>query len=607
MDQKTVCCKICGLLLAAVIVLTACMGKAPKDSMDGGSVAENGKAAESISEMDRQLEKLTDRMFTEMVSSSILNLHFILSDPQEYGVEDIPKDFGSLSGEDIRQDYQDLHRYQDSLKEIDRASLSRENQLLWDILSCYLKTELQQEPFYLYYQPLTPYTGEQAELPMVLAEYKFNCRQDIEDYLALLSQMDEYFTQVLAFEKERAQAGLLLSDNAIDGIVDSCRSYLSSPETGVLAKTFEERLEHVPGLSEEERDGYIAQNQEVLSGDFRDAYQQLANGLVQMKGGISDDRGVCYLPDGKDYYWRLVQSSTYTSLESPEALKQAIEQQIYQDLLERNKLIYEDASLMERMGSYQFTLTEPYAILEDLREKMQKDFPPLPECEYHIEPVPQALEQMLSPAFYLSPPLDRYREENVIYINGGLVLPEKELYTTLAHEGFPGHLYQTVYFYSQEPNKLRAILPLGSYQEGWATYVEYASYHYDEGLEEGLASALARNDSAILGFYALLDYYIHYEGWDRTQVAAFAQEEYHLSDGEMLDTLYSTIAQSPAYYMEYYLGYWEILQLKKEAQQTLGQEFDLQDFHTFLLEIGPAPFSVIRRYLSSWLKMQTAA
>ena len=195
----------------------------------------------------------------------------------------------------------------------------------------------------------------------------------------------------------------------------------------------------------------------------------------------------------------------------------------------------------------------------------------------------------------------------MIYINGGLVIPEKELYTTLAHEGFPGHLYQTVYFYSQKPNKLRAILPLGSYQEGWATYVEYTAYHYDEGLGEGLASALARNASAIMGFYALLDYYIHYEGWDRARVEAFALEEYHLSDREMLDALYSTIAQSPAYYMEYYLGYWEILQLKKEAQQTLGKEFDLRDFHTFLLEIGPAPFSVIRRYLSSWLKMQTAA
>src|SRR5699024_8380814 len=91
--------------------------------------------------------------------------------------------------------------------------------------------------------------------------------------------------------------------------------------------------------------------------------------------------------------------------------------------------------------------------------------------------VHESMEDYLSPAFYLTPPLDT-GSPNVIYINRSGRNPNLELFTTLAHEGFPGHLYQTVYFASCRPSDIRYLINCSGYVEGWATYIESYAFQY---------------------------------------------------------------------------------------------------------------------------------
>src|SRR5699024_5814543 len=116
-----------------------------------------------------------------------------------------------------------------------------------------------------------------------------------------------------------------------------------------------------------------------------------------------------------------------------------------QDLTAMEEILTKDPDLAQEASSYAFSLTEPGAILEDLKQQCAADFPQIPQCSYTVKEVPQVLEASLSPAFYLTVPLDR-PQDNSIYINPGSTSSSRNLYTTMAHEGWPGHMYQTQYF-----------------------------------------------------------------------------------------------------------------------------------------------------------------
>ena len=188
--------------------------------------------------------------------------------------------------------------------------------------------------------------------------------------------------------------------------------------------------------------------------------------------------------------------------------------------------------------------------------------------------------------------------KHVIYINQGADYDELTLFTTLAHEGWPGHLYQTMYEDSLKLDPVRNIFYFGGYVEGWAAYAERYAYRFTS-LDSDSAELLAANSFLLLGLYARADTGIHYEGWKPEDLAAYL-EAFGITDETALNSIYQAIVQNPANYLKYYLGAVEILELKKEAQETFGEHFAIKDFHEFILSIGPAPFSVIRDYLYGW-------
>ena len=169
-----------------------------------------------------------------------------------------------------------------------------------------------------------------------------------------------------------------------------------------------------------------------------------------------------------------------------------------------------------------------------------------------------------------------------------------KLYTTLAHEGFPGHLYQNIMERSQDFLPIRSLLGTSGYSEGWATYVEMISYGYAE-LQPGLGKLLMHDQSALLSLYATADLGIHGEGWSLEDMMAFFGE-YQITDQQVLRDIYQLIVEEPAHYLKYYIGYLEFLSLKEEAQKKWGEEYSDYRFHEALMELGPAQFEILRKY-----------
>lgn len=541
----------------------------------------------------------TDSVFRNEITSNTLSLHYTLSNPASCGIKDYQPSFGSCAPESLKGSYRMLETYQNTLDKIRRSWLSPKNKLTYDILQLSFQTQKKGESYLLYTEPLGPSLGTQAQLPILLAEYSFSSSQDIEDYLKLLRQLPEYYDSILLLEQEKSDAGLFMNDTMAQGIIDQCSAFLEMQEENILFTTFEERLNSLKTLTEKQKDAYRRQNEDAVKTCVFPAYQNLAKGIQSLMGTGKNDLGLCHYPNGKAYYTYLVQDCTgcYNSIDT---ILRRIRRQLLSDvenlrlLVEKNPSLLSDSGMEKLQESIADLSGNPESILADLQEKMTEDFPAAPAVSHSVKYVEKAMEDYLSPAFYLTAPLDNLNQ-NVIYINGKAGYEGLDLYTTLAHEGYPGHLYQTVFSQSSGCNPVRSLLNFSGYVEGWATYIEMLSFSYADVPEE-TAQLYRINRSLTLGLSSMLDILIHYYGYDRTQTAEVLSQ-FGFNGTSAVDSFYNLILESPANYLKYYLGSLCFQDLQTAVKKQKGEHFSLKDFHKKILETGPCPFPVLYEQL----------
>lgn len=535
---------------------------------------------------DRQFRTFTRSLFQTEVSANTISLHYTLRSPSDYGIADIPATYGSLSSDPVAAKAS-VRNILSSLQEFDPATLSSENALTFKILDTYLKNASTGTDYLLYQEPLGPVSGIHTQLPVLLSEYSFYDTQDVETYLALLKETPSYFDSVIRFEQKKAASGLFMPDYQADSVLDTCQSFIDMGKENYLVSTFNERIASLDLLPENKKDSFQKENMKLVTEEIYPAYQNLITAIKSLKGKGMNEQGLSHFPYGKKYYEYLVRQTTGCN-ESISRLRLMTRAQILEDLSAMQKILFPaDAALTQASVLEQ---TSPDSMLDDLRSKITDTFPEIPDVDFQVKYVPESMQDYLSPAFYMIPAIDNLTE-NVIYINNGQTASGLNLYTTLAHEGYPGHLYQTVYFSASEPDPIRSILDFGGYVEGWATYAEMMSY-YLAPLSKTEASLLQKNSSVILGLYALADMGIHYDGWSVTDTVRFFSD-YGINDPNAVQSVYKLIIGSPANYLKYYIGYLKFYELKKEMADTLGNQFSQKEFHRAVLDVGPAPFEIV--------------
>lgn len=535
---------------------------------------------------DRQFRTFTRSLFQTEVSANTISLHYTLRSPSDYGIADIPATYGSLSSDPVAAKAS-VRNVLSSLQEFDPDTLSSENALTFKILDTYLKNASTGTDYLLYQEPLGPVSGIHTQLPVLLSEYSFYDTQDVETYLALLKETPSYFDSVIRFEQKKAASGLFMPDYQTDSVLDTCQSFIDMGKENYLVSTFNERIASLDLLPENKKDSFQKENMKLVTEEIYPAYQNLITAIKSLKGKGTNEQGLSHFPYGKKYYEYLVRQTTGCN-ESISRLRLMTRAQILEDLNAMQKVLFPaDAALTQASVLEQ---TSPDSMLDDLRSKITDTFPEIPDVDFQVKYVPESMQDYLSPAFYMIPAIDNLTE-NVIYINNGQTASGLNLYTTLAHEGYPGHLYQTVYFSASEPDPIRSILDFGGYVEGWATYAEMMSY-YLAPLSKTEASLLQKNSSVILGLYALADMGIHYDGWSVTDTVRFFSD-YGINDANAVQSVYELIIGSPANYLKYYIGYLKFYELKKEMADTLGNQFSQKEFHRAVLDVGPAPFEIV--------------
>ncbi len=576
----------------------------------------------------KAFDVLTKDIFQNELYGNTLNLHYTLADPESFGIARYEPTLPIYSASLGEASAAALDDYISRLSAIHKNELDDKQQYTYALLERFLSHAKENSAFPYYDEPLSPASGMQSQLPILFAEYAFRSAADVEDYLALLEQTDDYFASLLVYEQEKKAAGLLQADTSLQQVREQCYTILSKDElaqgTHFLQTTFAERLEKLlqeKKITEEDAARYKAQNDRLLSTVMLPAYESLADGLFLLMGdGSSKPTGLCASPLGRDYYLWLVKKNTGSAL-TIEEIKAVLyprfeaEYQMLHELLTERE---DSVSLwIQILQDNSFPLLAPEDMLADLQKRMSGDFPAFPSGIFggdnapslSVKTVSESLQDYCAPAFYLTPPLDD-TENNVIYINEKSTPEGLALYTTLAHEGYPGHLYQSVYsqraLRQEDQSLVRQVLSYGGYLEGWALYVEFISYDYAAALaaeqgDENAAYAYTiekHNRNMQLCLYALLDVAIHYDGASYEKIHEVLSS-FGITDIETTRHIYDYIAEEPSNYLKYYLSYLEILRLKEEARTQWGEAYSDLKFHTFFLNCGPSDFSTISEALKN--------
>lgn len=541
--------------------------------------------------------KFADDLFLGEVAANTLNLHYTLAHPEEYGITDYAISLGAMSAAPDAGQYEKMEECINTLKKFEYKKLSSENQVTLDMLLLYFTTERTSRKFYYLDEPLGETLGIQAQLPVLLAEYTFYDRQDIADYLRLLGTIDSYFKDILEFEKAKVQQGLFMGERSLEGIISQCREFIADPHNNFLSEVFRDKLEEFSRdkekLSLEEIQNFQTAHQQMMEKHVIPAYEMLIQGLEAMRGAGQNENGLRHYENGRSYYQYLLRSDVgvYTTVG-------AIEKQLYDQLMadyrELGDLLKKDPSLITSVYHNDFELDSPQAALQTLEKAYTQHFPALAETSYQVKYVHPSLSAFLSPAFYLNPPKDTL-SPNTIYINKASQASDLELFATLAHEGFPGHLYQSLYFQKSDPHAIRSIMGFGGYIEGWATYIEPYGYRYAP-VDADLTRLLWLNRSVNLCIYSLLDVGVHYYGWTLSNAAQYLRP-FGITDEKIIEEIFQSVVEAPANYLRYYLGSLNFKQLRQEMQEKEGEKFDIRRFHERVLKIGPVQFPVLRKHL----------
>ncbi len=587
-----------------------------------GYVSEHG-----LSENSR-FESFTENLFRAEVSANTLTLHYALADPASQGIKKSAVSLGTVSSDaaSAEETARLCQNYEKQLKNFHYSRLSKDNQLTLDMLLLYFHTRASLGKNYILDEPLGPSLGIQAQLPVLLAEYAFYTKEDISDYLKLLGTIKPYFQSILDFEKEKISSGCFMSNTTLDRILKQCSSFIQNPDSNYMDDIFAQKLKTFsnPKLSQKDQEELCTYHHKLIIQQVIPAYQELVSGLKTLRGSGKNSRGLAYFEGGRAYYLYLLQSQTGTYV-PVKKIEQRLSAQLLKDYEEIQTLLKSDPSLASSLSQYSTAITlTPSQMLEKLPSLMAGDFPELKNTTYELRSVHESMKSFLSPAFYLTPPVDT-GSPNVIYINDSGRSTSLELFGTLAHEGFPGHLYQTVSFSRSKPANIRYLITSSGYVEGWATYVESYAYQYAASLMTNLSRNSASSDfhdsdtsgksstsnmssasnatrlawlnrSMNLCIYSLIDIGIHYRGWEQARVAAFLKA-FGITNASAASEIYQYIVETPGNYLKYYWGYLNFLDLKKSCQNSMGADFDLKKFHRKIMEIGPVQFPVLEKYL----------
>lgn len=554
-------------------------------------------------------DRFIERQFIETMESDYTTAHVFLEHPENYDV-DISKltvNLGvRLDEESMRnQEKKDADSWAE-FKKFERSKLTKEQQDTYDIYEFQnnLAREMSDNKFDYYQQLFESISGIHYQIPTMLADWSLRNEQDVKDIISLVNDVLPYLQGAIDYTKEQAKRDLLMID--VDAVREYCDNVIKSGENSLILSDINKNIDTL-NLEESVGNAYKEQLKTAFNSSFIPAYQAVKDLMDEVSLTGNNEEGLVKFKNGKEYYELLLQNAVGSD-KSVMEIKELMEDSLDKHISKLQENVIKNASVREFLTSGGEIPTTKYTsydeILDDISAQLFEDFPSVSSLSYNIRDINEEIASSSGVAAYFNiPPLDGNGIKQLRVNPSTVEVSDLDTFSTVAHEGYPGHMYQYAYMYEniQSPYQ-KALANSSAYTEGYAVYAQFYAYKYLTGIDKNVLEALKENELASYDIMILCDIGIHYEGWSLDDFSDFISEKGINLEEDSLKTQYKQLQANPVAFEPYYVGYEEFMLLKETAQNKLGDKFNDKKFHEVILKSGNAPFTVVERNVAAYIK-----
>ena len=577
--------KIGILLLCFVVLLSGC---------SSSNKTAHKEEPEELTEYQEEFNDFLKNQLVETLESDYYTLHSYLKDPETYDIdtETVEKTFGRMDAASMEEDRKEIQETLDQLQAFDYEQLTDQQQDTYDIFTYNMECskELSDPKFDYIASAFSPMTGIHVSFPTIFADWTFDSEQELKDLILMIQDVDDYTQSAIDYTYIQNEKGYLCLD--FDSILSYCEKILDKGLESSVLKGLQDQVDALD-LDSNQTKAYKQELEQAFSDSYLQAYQLIKTAMSDLKqNGNNHPNGLASFDVGKEYYSLLMKNNTGSDMEviEVEDLMDTACKEHLQTFIENA-----DSDMSFLFTSTNYTSYEQ--MLDDIQDQMFDDFPKVESLEYEIKDMEEDVASDNGVAAYFQiPEIDGDLKGQLRVNPNNNNMKAIDTYMTVAHEGMPGHMYQ--YNYAQEhiSEPLRwSILASSAYQEGYATYAQHYSLRYLKGIKPKQLKAYSEYMLVIYDALVLADIGIHYYNWDQEKCQKEIEENYGITIDEKQ---YNQLLYTPCAFEPYYTGYEQIMDLKERAKNTLKSDYNEKEFHTILLNCGPAPFFIVEENMA---------
>ena len=548
------------------------------------------------------LDQVEHDIIQRAVDSSYVNSEILFDDPAAAGYTINAVSWGDINS-DIDEEAEFIDEQLQRLYSIDPDSLDYQDRAFYDKVVYDLELDaysIQYTAFGYYAPCFDPMIGPQTELFFILDILEFETVEDAENYIRLLQDLDRYYDEILEFEEDRAARGFACTDEVYEDIQASFDGLAVQEDDCFLYESFETRLNNISGLTDDQRTQLIADHDAAMHDYVFPELRECSERMGALVGSGGVQQGVCAYPGGDAYYQ--VRFISYAN--SDKSIEETTEQ-IDTWLTE----IMDSVTAVATSGdlSWYNDYTNPACSMGDdvesnldyLYEQIAPDFPDLPDHAYFTRDVPESLEENFSPAAYLGYHLDTFDSNMIITNRSGV---DGTFGITCAHEGYPGHMFQSVYTRSVCEHPYLYICDSIGYAEGWATYIQCYCFKYFD-INDTARMLLVADDQLNTLMFARLDIGINHEGWTFDDCCTYLSDllGQTINEDGVLD-MYQIVTNQPGYGVKYGVGFLNTT-LTLDAMRAQFPDATEEEIFTAYLDSLPLTFEMIEERMVEHLSV----
>ncbi len=571
---------------------------------------------EEIAEASAEFNQYLDEEFEKDVQESPM-MQARLGRKTNYGKWD---DFSHLKYAEDLQKARERRKY---LQTVNENTLDSQTRLSYTLYKMELENEIEDYEYRFYDYPINQMFGFHDNLPAFLINmHQIDSEDDARSYIERLKGFPKAFEDVIEGMKLREQNGIVPPKFVFEKVIESSQNIIkgkpfsNSAETSALLNDFKQKISTLD-LSEEEERQLLSEAEDALINSVKPAYEMMIAKLEDQQQRATTDHGAWKFPRGEEFYKNRLKRITTTDLIPDEIHHIGLSEvaRIHGEMEKIKEQVGFEGSLQDffefMRSSEQFYypntpegkeqyLTEATDLINSMKGKLDDLFNTQPEANLIVKAVEPFRERTAGKAFYQQPAIDGSRP-GIYYANlyDMNAMPIYQMEALAYHEGVPGHHMQLAIAQELEGLPMfRKFKTYTAYVEGWGLYSELVpkeiGFYKDPYSDFGrLAMELWRSCRLVV------DTGIHAKKWTREQGIAYYKENTPNAESDCIKMVERHIVM-PGQATAYKIGMNKIVELREEARDWMGEEFDLKEFHDVVLVNGSVPLNVLENKVQEW-------